>query len=272
MRRALRIPLGKPKERYDEQHRKQLSYSKLQRKSHKKTRRRIKSLLYLLNKGCWLLKDLLRDRRAKPLVDTSFYRKLNTVFKIYDQQELHWKYPDQKVKDRIVSLHKPYLRPIKRGKERKPTEFGAKVHMLQSDGFCTIEHFSWNAFHEGKRLESSIELHERLLGPCHQLSADRAYASNPNRKYCTRRGIQTGFVAKGRKPPKPVRRLKAALNVDRSTRLEGAFGNQKSHYLLSRVKARGASNEKLWIFFGVFTSNAVWICKKRKASGNRLAA
>ena len=272
MRKTLGIPLGKPKERYDEQKRKQLSYSRLQRKAHKKTGRRIKSLLHLLNRGCWLMIDLLKDERAKLLTGSGFYQRLDTVFRIHDQQKFLRENPGQKVKGRIVSLHKPYLRPIKRGKERKPNEFGAKVHMLQSDGLCIIEHLDWDAFHEGKRLEASIEMHERLLAPCHQLSADRAYASNGNRKHCTKMGIQTGFAGKGRKPPKPIRKLKAALNLERSTRLEGAFGNQKNNYLLARVKARNASNEKLWIFFGVFTANAVWVSKKRKKTRLEMAA
>jgi len=33
------------------------------------------------------------------------------------------------IEDRIVSLHKPYIRPIKRGKDGKGTEFGAKVSL-----------------------------------------------------------------------------------------------------------------------------------------------
>ena len=257
-------PLGKAKDRYREQQLKQLPYEKLKRKSYKKRRRRIRSLLNLLSNGGWLLIDVLAQDFVQNVVGTEFYHTLGTVFQILDQQRYLFENPGEKVKDRIVSLYKSYLRPIKRGKEKKTTEFGAKVHVIQVDGLCLIEHFSWNAFYEGNRFESSIELHRKLFGECHQVSADKAYGSNKNRKFCATEGIQAGFVGKGRKPKKEIRTLKAALNKDRATRLEGSFGNQKNHYLLRKVKARNEHTEKLWVYFGVFTANAVWIQKKRE--------
>lgn len=36
----------------------------------------------------------------------------------------------QEVQDRIVSISKPYVRPIVRGKEVKSVEFGAKVNNI----------------------------------------------------------------------------------------------------------------------------------------------
>jgi hypothetical protein len=70
--------------------------------------------------------------------------------KVYEQQH-HKAYDDAKVpiKDRIVSLSKPYIRPIIRGKEIKAVEFGAKVNKLQVDGISFIERFSYDAFNEG---------------------------------------------------------------------------------------------------------------------------
>lgn len=256
--------LGKAKDRYREQQLKQLPYNKLKRKSYKKKRKRIKALLNLLSNGSWLLIDLLSQDAVQQEIDSNFYHTLGTIFQILDQQRYLFENPGESVKDRIVSLHKPYLRPIKRGKESKPTEFGAKIHVIQVDGLCLIEHFSWNAFYEGNRFKSAVELHRKFFGECQQVSADKAYGSNKNRKYCATEGIQAGFVGKGRKPKKEIRILKAALNKDRATRLEGSFGNQKNHYLLGKVKARNEHTEKLWIYFGVFTANAVWIQKQRE--------
>lgn len=66
-----------------------------------------------------------------------------------------------------------------------------------------------------------------------------------------------------------ARQFKAALNKDRATRLEGSFGNQKNHYGLQKVRARNGPNEKVWIFFGVFTTNAILISKKRDGKAAR---
>jgi hypothetical protein len=63
------------------------------------------------------------------------------------QRYLH-ENPGKKVADRIVSLYKPYIRPIVRGKENKSVEFGIKVHMMQVDGINIIEHYSYDAYNE----------------------------------------------------------------------------------------------------------------------------
>ena len=261
-RKSLKIPLGKEKERFDTQKRKYLGYSKLQRKAHRKTRKRIKSLLNLLSRGINALQALL-DQYFKGSLGKGFYQCLKTVKQICQQQSYLFKHPGSKVRNRIVSLHKPYIRPIKRGKENKPTEFGAKVHMLQVGGISIIEHFSYNAFNECKRLKMSVWKHKAMFGRCHQVSGDRIYATNENRRFCTKNKIFNSFDPKGRKPGKAILKLKAALSKDRATRLEGSFGNQKNHYGLRKVKARSGLNEKVWIFFGVFTANAVFIAKKK---------
>jgi len=61
--------------------------------------------------------------------------------------------PPSALKDRIVSLHKPYLRPIVRGKENRPVDpdrdrDGAKAHILQVDGLIFIDKLDFNVFNE----------------------------------------------------------------------------------------------------------------------------
>ncbi len=79
-----------------------------------------------------------------------------------------------------------YVRPIVRGKGIKSVEFGAKVNNIQIDDISFIEHLSFKAFNEGIRLKVRC------------LAADSIYANNANRKFCTRYGISTSFVRKGR--------------------------------------------------------------------------
>jgi predicted nucleic acid-binding Zn finger protein len=264
LRKLLKIPLGKENDRFKEQHKKYLIYAKLKRKTYKKSRKRTKSLLNLLKRGLTALQSLLNSF-FKGSLEVGFYRHLKTIKTVVKQQTYLYQHNSKKIKNRIVSIYKPYIRPIKRGKENKPTEFGAKVHMLQTGGVCLIEHLSFSAFNECKRLQSSTTTHQLLFGACHQISADKIYATNENRRFCTKNKIFTGFVAKGRPPKKEIKQLKAALNKERSTRLEGAFGNHKNHYGLAKVKARKESTEVIWIFFGVWTANTVYITKKRQA-------
>lgn len=270
----MKVPVGKEKERFGVQHKKYVSYAKLKRKAYKKKCRRIKSLLNLLTRGLEALQLLLNTGELVNQLDDSFYRAANrqylrAVKQILLQQRYMYQHPGNSVRDRIVSLHKPYVRPIKRGKENKPTEFGAKVHMMQTDGLCFIEHFSFRAFNECKRFKISVVKHKAIFGLCSQTSADRIYATNENRRFCAKHNIFHNFEPKGRRPQdqqwtKEQQRLKDILNKDRATRLEGSFGNHKNHYGLGKVKARNEANERAWIYFGVFTANAVQIAKQRK--------
>ena len=171
----------------------------------------------------------------------------------------------RKVRDRIVSIDRHYVRPIVRGKETKSVEFGAKVNNIQIDDISFIEHLSFNAFNEGIRLKDSIRMQQKLMNVrVRCVAADSIYANNANRKFCTKYGISTTFVRKGRAAKdEPLRKvLRSVLSKERATRLEGSFGTQKQHYSLARIKARNRKTEILWIFFGIHTANAILMIDK----------
>jgi len=71
-------------------------------------------------------------------------------------------------------------------------------------------------------------------------------------------------VLKGRAAKdEPLRKvLRSELSKERATRLEGSFGTQKQHYSLARIKARKRKTEILWIFFGIYTANAILMIDK----------
>ena len=141
------------------------------------------------------------------------------------------------------------------------------MNIIPVDGINFIEYLSFDAFHEGNRLISSIWLSQFLFGKTSHISADAIYATNKNRKYCTSNGITTNFSRKGRagKYEEHRKAISKELNKERATRMEGSFGTEKEHYGLRSIKAKTKLNEILWIFFGVHTANAVRITKKMQA-------
>lgn len=195
-------------------------------------------------------------------------RRISAIMKMYQQQHDKAYGVIEKIENRIVHIAKDYIRPIVRGKEVKPVEFGAKVNKLQVDGISFIEHISYDAFNEGTRLQSTVRLHQDLFGKCGQISADKIYATNANRKYCKQKGIVTNFIPKGKQKEEHIEQaaqMRILLDKERSTRLEGSFGNEKNHYLLKKVNARTQPTETVWIFFGIHTANAVNIAKRIEA-------
>jgi len=273
--------LRQPRNKYKDQKRKYKSYSKQKRKTYKQTRKIKKRLLYLLDKlrgqiqvligGAKLLdKDgqLGHDLESKKSPLTArFFERLGLIKRVYHQQYHHFIRPDVPIKNRIISLAKPYLRPIVRGKEIKRVEFGIKNHNMRVGKLNWIEYWDFEAFHEGVRMKSTIFKHRSYFGRLDHFDGDLIYANNKNRKFCTQRGIFTGFKRKGKasKNEAQAQILRKALNKERSTELEGSFGNEKNHYGLRKVKARNKFTEMAWVFFGIMTANATKVMKKINA-------
>ena len=238
------------------------NFSKMRRKTKSKRRSLTRSLLWLLKK--FIDFEVYLRKNYKLQGSIQYYRRVATIKKVYLQQEAHFR-TGNKIKDRIVSIAKDYLRPIVRGKEIKPVEFGAKVNKLQIDGISFIEHLSFNAFNEGTRLQATIYKAQSLTHRKTKIiGADAIYATNKNRNFVTKHKIKTDFKRKGRLPKdyKQERKLKSLITKERATRLEGSFGKEKEYYHLKKIKAKTKATEILWIFFGIHTANALEIGRR----------
>jgi hypothetical protein len=262
------LKIRMPRNKYEEQWDKYNNYSHKRKRTHKETTKRIRSLLYLLDKIVGLLRDIENKYQEQLDLPTRYFTNIKIIRKVLKQQQEMFK-TGKSVPERIVSISKSYIRPIVRGKEVKAVEFGAKVNMIQFDGINFIEHISFNAFNEGTRLVKSIRYGRSLFGKITHISADDIYATNANRKYSTAAHIVTNFKRKGRAGIHEEHRkiISRELRKERTIRMEGSFGTEKEYYGLQKIKARTELNEILWIFFGVHTANAVRIAKRLAVSG-----
>lgn len=235
-----RLGERQPRNKFNEIDKSRLAYAKQRKPKKSSTHRLQRRLLALLAKlsGQW---NRLR-KQFHPVVHLTAdqERRLMTIKEVYRQQAAHFN--RKEVKHRIVSIDRPYIGPIVRGKENKRVEFGAKVNNIQIDGISFIEHHSFEAFNEGVRVKQCIEYQKELTGmEVKRFGGDTIYANNEARNYCTNNGIITCFVRKGPKPKEDdesthtVRRILGNL---RATVMEGSFGNQKQHYSLGRITAR----------------------------------
>lgn len=259
------LSIRRPRNKYADVSKAYTSYSKKRKNNVKRSRKKgiARRLKQLLAKLLGQLHALLKKYGKQLKLTADFRRRLSVIENVSAQQEKV--FDGEKISNRIVSVDKPYIRPIVRGKETKTVEFGAKCNNIQIDGISFIEHISFNAFNEGIRLKQCVFLHQRLMRTrVKSLAADAIYATNANRRFCTRNGIHTSFLRKGKpaKDEKERKVLRRELNLERSTRLEGSFGTQKLHYSLLRVRARKQATELLWIFFGIHTANAVKMIDK----------
>jgi hypothetical protein len=252
--------------RYAERKVDYLQYQKCKKKTKKRGKKLRKKLLKFLARLIEQFNGLVKKYGLS--FSKRKQQRIATIMKLYVQQHDNAYGIVEKIENRIVHIAKDYIRPIVRGKEVKPVEFGAKVNKIQVDGINFIEHLSYDAFNEGMHLESAIRLHRQLFGKCNHISADKIYATNNNRKYCKKEKITTNFIPKGNQKSAHIEQgktMRKVLDAERATRLEGSFGNEKNHYLLKKVNARTKATETLWIFFGIHTANAVNIARRIEA-------
>lgn len=242
-------------------------YSKKRQKRIKETKKIIRRLLYILKKLLFEHQSLMKFTPYKTNITNRKSRRISTINKILDQQ--YRIFLGEKVKDKILSIEKDYIRTIIRGKEKKPYEYGVKVNMLQIDGLNFIEDLNFSANNECTRMLSSIVFHKNLTGEKPKFMAgDKIYATNKNRKITKMLKISTNFTPKGKpgKNAKEDKILRQILNKERNTRLEGSFGTEKEYYGDKRIKARTKLTEAYQILVKVHCRNLLLVGKRMSKS------
>ena len=262
-RHCVELGIRRPRNKYRNVAESYLSYCKKRKRKASRTKMLKRRMIRLLEKLLIQRDEIHREYGTLLRYTQDYQKRLSIIRKVLVQEKEM--FVGKKVRDRIVSIDRHYVRPIVRGKETKSVEFGAKVNNIQIDGISFIEHLSFKAFNEGIRLKDCIRMQQKLMNVrVRCVAADSIYANNANRKFCTKYGISTSFVRKGRAAKDESLRkvLRSELSKERATRLEGSFGTQKQHYSLSRIKARNRKTEILWIFFGIHTANAILMIDK----------
>ena len=261
------LGIHRPRTKFLDVEKANLTYRKQRKHSKAQTRKITRRLLDLLGKMLKEMRKMEREHQDVKLFTAREKQTLDIITKAYRQQRNHFESGDarESIPNRIVSVSKPYVRPIVRGKEAKNVEFGAKCNNILVDGISFIEKLSFNAFNEGSRLPHCIKMHRRLFGvDAKKVGGDTSYAGTANRDLCKELKIQTSFVKRG-KPFKEMNEkdfVRRELARVRATAMEGSFGTQKEHYDMRRIKARRKETEILYIFFGIHTANAVLLAER----------
>ncbi len=184
---------------------------------------------------------------------------------LYEQQLFMYQEKTHSVKDRIVNIYQPYVRPIPRGKDKAATEFGAKISASVVDGMSRVEHISWDQFNEATDLELQVNMYKKTFGYYPELVlADQIYLNRKNRKWLKEKAIRTVGKPLGRPPKQELNAYqKRKLKKERNQRnhIEAKFGQAKNGYGLSSIKAKRSDTSKSWIGAIFFIMNLITLEK-----------
>ena len=236
-----------------------LAIAKQKRPGRKTLRRGLKQQLQYLRRNLGHIEQLLAPIPAgQPLpLSAWLLHRYWVIQHVYQQQWAMYQTQTHRCDHRIVSISQPYVRPMVRGKQDKPVEFGAKLSVsLTGEGLAHVDHLRWDAFHEGLDLATQVDAYRERYGHYpERVIADPIYGTRTNRDYLKQRNIH--FAGKPLGRPKKVtdanreqlKQAKAQRRQDYLQRIpiEGKFGQGKKGYRLNDIRAKRANTSFAWI-------------------------
>jgi hypothetical protein len=165
-------------------------------------------------------------------------------------------YLGQKVKDRIVSLHKTHIRPMVRGKYPVEVEFGPKLLLNLRDKYLFLEDVQFNNVSDSQLLEKSLQGYlERFGHVPMQLAADRGFWSKENHQLAEDFGVKKIAIEnkgksnylKGKPFRERLRRARCAI--------EAKISLAKRSYRLNRCLYSIHHGEEMWARLGLMAMN-----------------
>lgn len=222
-------------------------------KTKKELRKAIKKQLGYLKRNMGSIHKLLDKYEVIPL-DRHQHKYFFVIQTLYEQQAHMYKEKTHTIDHRIVSIHQPHVRPIVRGKANANVEFGAKIQVSLMNGYAFLDDLSWEAFNEGTRLMSVVELFRNRFG-CYpkEVLADQIYCSRANRAKLKELDISLRAKPLGRPPAVKTEHVRPG---ERNP-IEGKFGQAKTAYGMNRIKARLQCTSQSWIATIIMVLNLV---------------
>lgn len=162
----------------------------------------------------------------------------------------------KEVRERIVSLWAPHIRPMVRGKYPVEVEFGPKVLCNLKNGFLFLQDLAFENKSDQTWLSTSIQDYQHHFGHIpSELALDRGFFSQANVQLASEAGIsKIAIQPKGKSPPgkspafvKRLRRLRCSI--------EAKISLAKRRYGLDRLRYRIAGGEEMWIRMGLLAMN-----------------
>jgi IS5 family transposase len=242
-----------------------LNFSKKRKKTKKAIDRAKRQMLQYVRRNIRQLQELIEIVHSDGREVTRGVRdRLHVAEEIYHQQFEMYSRRVNRIKGRIVSFHRPYVRPIKRGKLAQSVEFGAKGGLVHVDGFLFLDHLRHEAFAEDKLVGDHLLAYRERFGKLPPyFTADRKYGTRENRELLKGFGVRGSFRPLGRKTKTDQKNERWFKHRQKErNRIEGSFGNGKQHYGLNRVRYSIKDGSEIWVRGGILAMNLKTAAKR----------
>jgi IS5 family transposase len=166
---------------------------------------------------------------------------------------------------RLVSLHDPDARPIRKGRIEKPVEFGYKAQVIDNDDGIILD-YGVQAGNppDAPQLAPAITRIARRAGRTpRSVTADRGYGEPATERELQALGVHTVAIPRRARPSAARRAVEHARGfralVKWRTGCEGRISYLKRGYGWDRTRLDGRQGASIWCGHGVFAHNLVKI-------------
>lgn len=167
----------------------------------------------------------------------------------------------QSIPDRIISLHDPEVRVIRKGKLGKPNEFGRTLELVQNESGLMLDYqvLLGNPSDTTRAVPIVKRLKEKFHIVPRSAAFDKGYYTAGNLTKLQRMGIRhVGIPKIGRLKPREQRRQDARWFKElRRFRcgIEASISMLKRCFSLDRILSSGSVGTAIWVGFSLFSYN-----------------
>ena len=235
-----------------------MAYTKTRKHTRKLIRKQLRKQLQYVARDLRIIETLVTKGAPLSTLSRQLYKKLLVISEVYRQQKEMYDAKNHRCDGRIVSISQPHIRPIVRGKEHEPTEFGSKVAIGLVGGYAFITDMAWENIAEASLLPQAAEQYKRMFGFYPKtILGDGVYPNRDNRAWCKERGIRLSGPRLGRKNEEIKREEARQRHRDGCERnaVEGEFGVTKRKLGLERIMAKLPDTSLTTVAMGFFVAN-----------------
>jgi IS5 family transposase len=166
---------------------------------------------------------------------------------------------------RLVSLHDPDARPIRKGRIDRPVEFGYKAQVSDNDDGIILDYsVEYGAAPDGPQLTPAVQRVSRRVGRVPSaVTADRGYGQAAVERDLHELGVRTVAIPRQATTSAARKKLEHSRSFHKlvkwRTGSEGRISYPKRGYGWDRTRLDGRQGATIWCGHGVFAHNLVKI-------------
>ena len=199
------------------------------------------------------------------------YRDLLVISEVLRQQMEMLSNNTRSIAGKLMSIWKPHVRSIARGKAKAMYEYGAKISLSLVDGYAMVDRLSWDNYNEVEDLKRRVQEYKVRYGYYPEVvCADKIYRSRDNLDFCKEHGIRLSGPKLGRPHSDPKRKREIACIEQKDERMripiEGKIGEAKRCYTLDRLYTKLKETSETSIMMSFIVMNLARFGRDRARS------